>query len=130
MWSPTDERKVRQQHHFSIDGWDVSRLIELVKDLPVTTIPIPDQEVDTVYWFDDAQNRPTVRKVIHHIELIEAADLSYPIILGADGRIMDGMHRIAKALLRGRHTIEAVRFEADPEPDFPNCNPTEVMGDG
>ncbi len=28
----------------------------------------------------------------------------------ADGRVMDGMHRIAKALLQGSDSIQAVRF--------------------
>jgi hypothetical protein len=47
-----------------------------------------------------------------------AADLSYPIILAASGRLMDGGHRIGKAWMEGRTTIAAVRFEADPEPDW------------
>jgi hypothetical protein len=33
---------------------------------------------------------------------------------------MDGMHRVLKALLNGSASIEAVRFEHDPEPDFVN----------
>ena len=46
------------------------------------------------------------------------ADLRYPIILSADGRVMDGMHRVAKAYLEGRETIQAVQFEVDPRPDY------------
>jgi hypothetical protein len=30
---------------------------------------------------------------------------------------MDGMHRIAKAVLHGRDTIDAVQFVEDPETD-------------
>ena len=30
---------------------------------------------------------------------------------------MDGMHRVAKAVLLGRDVIDAVQFESDPEPD-------------
>ena len=33
-------------------------------------------------------------------------DVAYPIILGHDGRVMDGMHRIARALLDGRAEID------------------------
>ena len=33
---------------------------------------------------------------------IEETDLEYPIILAADGRVMDGMHRVCKALLEGK----------------------------
>ena len=44
----------------------------------------------------------------------------YPIILGSDGRVMDGLHRIAKALLEGRTTIAAVKFEEPIDPDYHN----------
>ena len=36
---------------------------------------------------------------------------------------MDGMHRIARAILDGRSTIKAVRFIAEPEPDYQDCCP-------
>jgi len=58
--------------------------------------------------------------------LIEEVDLSHPIILGFDGRVMDGMHRIAKALLQGRTTISAVQFEIQLEPDYRNCRPEDL----
>jgi hypothetical protein len=69
---------------------------------------------------------PTVRRIVEHLRLVEEADLSHPIILAADGRVMDGMHRVAKALLRGDDTIRAVRFEVDPEPDYRDCQPDEL----
>jgi hypothetical protein len=70
-----------------------------------------------------------VRKVIDHLRLIEATDLRFPIILGADGRVMDGMHRVAKAVLEGRETIDAVQFEVDPDPDYVDCTPADVPRD-
>ena len=42
---------------------------------------------------------------------------------------MDGMHRIARALLEGRTTIAARRFVAHPEPDYRNCNAEELPYD-
>lgn len=39
---------------------------------------------------------------------------------------MDGMHRIARAILEGRSTVRAVQFEIDPEPDFRNCSPADL----
>lgn len=83
-------------------------------------------EIDSVYWFDDRVDRPTVRRVVDHVRLIEGVDVSHPIILGVDGRVMDGMHRIAKALLEGRSTISAVRFEDHPDPDYRNCRPEDL----
>jgi hypothetical protein len=56
--------------------------------------------------------------VAEHARLINEAELRHPIILGADGRVMDGMHRVAKAYLAGRATIRAVQLPVDPEPDF------------
>jgi hypothetical protein len=52
------------------------------------------------------------------MELTSHADLQYPIILSSDGRVMDGMHRVAKALLEGHATIRAVQFVTDPPPQF------------
>ncbi len=42
---------------------------------------------------------------------------------------MDGMHRVAKAVLAGLKTIEAVRFEQDPEPDFIDVYPDDLPYD-
>jgi hypothetical protein len=47
----------------------------------------------------------------------EAVDLAYPIILSADGHVMDRMHRVAKAWMLGQSTITAVQFERDAPPD-------------
>jgi hypothetical protein len=42
---------------------------------------------------------------------------------------MDGMHRVVKALLTGRATIDAVRFTADPEPDYIDVDPNQLPYD-
>ncbi len=123
---------MRRQYHFLPDedgqkAWDVRRLIELSADLPVEEVPLADiAEIDQVYWFDRDHFRPTARSVVEHMALIEASDLAHPIILGMDGRVMDGMHRVAKALVQGRTTIAAKRFAVDPEPDHRNCNPADL----
>ena len=123
---------MRKQYHFwpgerGLDAWDVDRLIELSSALPVREVALDSiDEIDSVYWFDDQIDRPTVRRVVDHLRLIEDVDLSHPIILGVDGRVMDGMHRIAKALLEGRSTITAVRFATHPDPDYRNCRPEDL----
>jgi hypothetical protein len=123
---------VRKQYHFwpgepGVDAWDVDRLIELSSALPVRDVALDSiDEIDSVYWFDDQIDRPTVRRVVDHLRLIEDVDFSHPIILGVDGRVMDGMHRIAKALLEGRSTISAVRFATHPDPDYRNCRPEDL----
>jgi hypothetical protein len=42
---------------------------------------------------------------------------------------MDGMHRIARALLEGRETIDAVQFEELIPPDYRNCHPDDLPYD-
>jgi len=106
---------VRKQYHFwpgehGLDAWDVDRLIVLARQLPVEEVELADlSEIDTVYWFDDV-HRPTVREVVAHIRLVRDVDGSYPVILGPNNRVMDGMHRVARALLEGQSTIRAVRL--------------------
>ncbi len=123
---------MRKQYHFcpseqGLMAWDVDRLIELSQQLPVRSVALDSiREIDEVYWFDDDEQKPTCRNLMLHMRLIDECDLSYPIILGADGRVMDGMHRVAKALLEGRLEIEARRFEQDPEPDHIGRRPRDL----
>jgi hypothetical protein len=102
----------------------------LSADLPLRAVPLESiKDLDTEYWFDGSWEVPTVRKVVDHLRLIQEVDPSYPIILGADGRVMDGMHRVARALLEAHTSIRAVRFAVDPEPDYRNCRPEDLPYD-
>ena len=122
---------MRKQYHFwpgehGLDAWDVDRLVQLTEGLPTEEIELGDVlEIDTVYWFD-SRDLPTVRRVVEHAALIEEVDLSYPIILAPDGRVMDGMHRVARALRDGHSTISAVRLVEYPEPDYRDVRPEEL----
>lgn len=115
---------MRKQYHLrdserGLLAWDVDRLIELSSHLPRRHVPLREiRELDEVHWFDGEKSLPTCRAIADHAGMIEQADLRHPIILSADGRVMDGMHRVLKALMQGSATIEAVQFDNDPEPDF------------
>ncbi len=52
-----------------------------------------------------------------HSRRVDEADLRHPVLLAADGSLMDGGHRALTAWLAGRETVRAVRFVVDPEPD-------------
>ena len=124
---------MRTQYHLwpaaegRFDAWDVDRLIVLSCDLPVERVPIDAiAELDTPYWSDGTGTTRTIRQIVSHTRLILAADLSYPIILGDDGRVMDGMHRVARALLAGRPEVAAGRFPGPVEPDYRDCVPHEL----
>jgi hypothetical protein len=115
---------MRKQYHLkpSPNGfyaWDVDKLIEKSKLLNVFNHPINNiKEVSENYWYQDKENIPTYESIINHLRLIQEADLKYPIILSSDGRVMDGMHRIAKAILENHKTIKAVKFLHEIQPDF------------
>lgn len=83
-------------------------------------------DIDSDYWFFHQSAKPTVREIVEHARLISQADTACPIILGPDGRVMDGMHRVARALLERRSSISAVELEALPEPDFRDCRPEDL----
>jgi hypothetical protein len=126
---------VRKQYFFSpsgqaFDAWDVEHLIELSAGLPVRDVALASiGEIDSVYWFAADGSTASVRVLVRHMELVNAADLSFPVILGASGQVMDGMHRIAKALLEGRSSVRAVQFAVQPAPDFTNVRPEELSYD-
>lgn len=110
----------RQFAHLADDGtkriWYTERLWKLAKELPVKAVPIESiAAFDEVTWFGYVA--PTCRRVAEHAKRIHQAVLDHPIILSAEGYVMDGMHRICKAHLLEMTTIQAVQFPENPEPD-------------
>lgn len=125
---------MRKQYHFRQVGedihiWDVHRLVALSQNLKVQQVALTDiQELNEAYWFP--KSAPTTQQIIDHMHLVQAADFSYPIILCASGRVMDGMHRVAKAKLLDLPNIQAVRFDQTPTADFINLDEDELDYDG
>jgi hypothetical protein len=119
---------MRKQYHTRSWGndrltWDVHRLVRLSQLLPVETIPVSEiAEVDELWWYQGGSDIPTPRSIAEHMQLIDGADLRWPILLCAEGRLMDGMHRVVKALKERREDILAIRFHPTPEPDFVNVD--------
>jgi hypothetical protein len=120
---------MRKQYHFrpepdGLKAWDIDRLVALTKELRHEQVPLSAiLEIDEPYWSTGYQHSLTCRDIVEHARLIEEADLTFPVILSNDGRVMDGMHRVAKALLQGHTHVEAVRFASDPEPDYVGVHP-------
>lgn len=115
---------LRAQYHFRHDArgllaWDVRRLVQRARHLPQEEVPLQAiRELDESYWYGSEGDVPTCRSIAAHMRLIEAADLAFPVILDPDGRVMDGMHRVVKALLAGQPAIRARRLPELPPPDF------------
>jgi hypothetical protein len=119
---------MRKQYHLRQVGsdthvWDVHKLIRAASDLPRINVPVDEiGEVDENWWYQEANAVPTPRSMAHHMRLVEKTSLEYPIILCASGRLMDGMHRVVKAIAEERAHILAVRFQITPAPDFVNVS--------
>jgi hypothetical protein len=110
------------QRRFFSDGrgiWYIDRLWPLVEGLPSEDLLIDHvRELDEVCWFSDIWGRrPTCRAVFDHCRRMLDADLSFPIILGPGGDVLDGIHRIGKAMMQGRATVRAVRLAQLSPPD-------------
>ena len=104
------EWTIDQYSRLGKNTWSVHRLIGLSKDFPVMEIPLDHLNVYNTY------EKLTLREMVMHIKAVNDSDLSFPIILDEDGEIMDGRHRIMKAMLTGEKTIKAVRFDRNPSP--------------
>lgn len=121
---------MRKQYFFrpssrGLLAWDVDRLVMLSSHLPRKQILLSTvRELDEAWSGDDGP--PTWRALLEHVRLIDEADFAFPIILSASGAVMDGMHRVAKAVRQGRTDIEAVQFSEDPEPDHVGLGPQEL----
>jgi hypothetical protein len=63
------------------------------------------------------------------VDSLIRASADLPVTEVALGRVMDGMHRIARAILDGRASVRVVRFVIDPEPDFRDCSPDDLPYD-
>jgi hypothetical protein len=120
--------EIRRQYHFrdseaGLQAWDVQKLIARTTGLQPFALALAHiRELDEPYW----NNLLTPRDVTNHVRLIQQCDLSYPIILCNEGRLMDGMHRVCSAVLQGIPTITAVQFERYVPPDYVGKSPEQL----
>lgn len=93
------------------NSWNVARLFECARELPVMDVQI--NHLSIYYKYETL----TLREMVMHMKAVNNADLERPIILDEDGELMDGRHRLMKAMLFGFDTIKTVRFDENPSPD-------------
>jgi hypothetical protein len=95
--------------------WEVERLWALARELPVERVRVAGVlGYLRGVWATQPQ---TGRQLADYARRILSVDLEYPIIFAAEGYVMDGLHRIAKAYVLGYPDVKAVRFPQTPEPD-------------
>jgi hypothetical protein len=123
--------ELHQQYHFresdrGLLAWDVLKLIKMTQGFEVIQVALSDiRELKEVYWFGLGAP-PIMEDIVQHAKQIFEADISYPIILCPEGRVMDGMHRVCKASIEGRKFISAVRLTELPKPDYVGKQPDEL----
>lgn len=125
---------MRQQYHFrKIDGkthiWNVNKLVQQSEGLEVKSFPLLHfTELNEPYWFNQG-DIVTANDFIHHMQLVNEASLDFPILLCKEGRIIDGMHRVVKAVLLGLTHINAIQLVKKIEPDFIDVDPDTLPYD-
>ncbi len=120
---------MRKQYFFrpsqhDLAAWDVDRLIALTGGFPRRRVSLARIRELGEPWPGPGEV-PSWTALVAQGRPMEAADLAHPIILEADGRVMDGMHRVAKKLWLGHTGIATVRFPSDPPPAYLDVQPAD-----
>lgn len=93
------------------------------------------EEWDIDYLISEAKNIIPKSTLLCHLNLTNMdpyffsnlkrvifADLNYPIILAPDGCIIEGIHRVIKALMEGQSMIMCKKFKEMPKPNRINVS--------
>jgi hypothetical protein len=94
--------------------WSVTNLVARAKDLEPFDLPLAAIYADTDVWTPTG----SAYGMAFHMRRALDVDTSYPVILSQEGFIMDGWHRVLRALIDGKATIKAVRFQSTPPHDY------------
>lgn len=93
----------------------ITDLIDAAKELPV--IEVPTVALSLHYR---APCSDTLLSFAKEMLRVQAADLSFPIIMSDENRILDGRHRLIKAMITNTEYIKIVRLL-----DLPHGTPVE-----
>ena len=98
------------------DKWPAKYLYEKVKEhgLQPESVTLRHLDLSCLPWQDG--NIQNIDCFAYNAVRIQNCDTSIPIIMRQDGFIIDGWHRVVKAILEGKKTIKAYRFEEYVEP--------------
>nr|BAR33230.1 hypothetical protein [uncultured Mediterranean phage uvMED] len=93
--------------------WHVTTLISAAEEQKCTRFK---HNLASCHFHDYKQSMNPLDMARRFIR-IRDADLDYPIILCPYGEILDGGHRVARALVEGKIWLWAYRLKAMPKPD-------------
>ncbi len=109
FWTPGRDEVIKQRHGET--SWRISDLLDLLKDEPEFEVPIAHLDLGN-HTFDT----PTLLHFARHMLHVNQSDLEKPIIMDEWGGLLDGRHRIVKALMEGRETIKCKRVPTGTHP--------------
>lgn len=92
-------------------AYDLNILLEAIKGLDVFDIQLAAIDLSVTPWSGDID----IRRFIYHMNRCNKTEPEYPIILNPSGYIIDGWHRVVKAIIDGKTEIPAVRLITMPE---------------
>lgn len=113
---PFDEFCFEDSGYESVTGdyWKATTLYAAAKEQKCKPywLPIEHLDLSGMPWrcgnFD---------AIVYHAKRMLGTDLKHPILVGPLGNIMDGWHRIGKAMMDGKACIKAIRLDGLPDPD-------------
>ena len=94
--------------------WNVANLVDRARSLTPFDLPLAAIYSGSSVWSPVSSAYGLAEQMRRVLDV----DTSRPIILDHQGFIMDGWHRVARALVDGKATIKAVRFEETPPYDY------------
>lgn len=94
--------------------WSVTNLVARTQGLVPFDLPLAAIYSGSEVWTPVG----SAYGIAHHVRRALDVDTNHPIILDEMGFIMDGWHRVLRALIDGKATIKAVRFEKTPPHDY------------
>lgn len=94
--------------------WRVSDLVKAIENEPVYEIPLAFIDLASHSFGTEGG----LVDFAIHMRHVNESDSSFPVIFDQWGRILDGRHRIVKAIMEGRTTIRAVRIPDGTEPTY------------
>jgi hypothetical protein len=99
--------------------WYLSTLEDACEGLQILNYDLFSLDLDSYPW--NFKNW-SFDHFLYHVKRMENVDMDKPIILTPYGYICDGWHRVARAIMEGRQSVQCYRLKVMPEPDKVNEN--------
>lgn len=94
--------------------WYVQTLVNHTKDenSPIFDLQLSSVDLGVMPW-----NCSTVMHMIQHMIDVENVTFKYPVIVSPSGWVLNGWHRVFKAIMQGKISIKAIKIFNMPSPD-------------